>query len=127
MNRNCDMCGKPAMVDTKTIYGYWAFLCEECNERYGLKHWNTLLANVSEGGTPVSTTDKKEYEWIEGRLFYSQAIYKDTVKAIASNTIEITMRSGKTKLVTEGNIALLRCIMNIAMTDQDYPVRWKVV
>ena len=43
------------------------------------------------------------------------------------NTIEITMKSGKTKLVTEGNVALLRCIMNIAMQDKDYPVSWKAV
>lgn len=53
LTRKCDMCGKPAKVDTKTIYGYWAYLCEECNKRYGLKHWNTVLANLSEGGTPA--------------------------------------------------------------------------
>jgi hypothetical protein len=111
------------MVDTKTIYGYWAYLCEECNDRYGLKQWNTLLAGLSEGGTPLP----KEYEWDESKSFYTQTIYLDVRKALAMNTIMITMKSGKTKLITEGNIPLLRCIMNIAMQDKDYPVQWKAV
>lgn len=123
MDRCCDMCEKPAVVDTKTIYGYWAYLCEECNNRYGLKQWNTLLAGLSEGGTQLP----KEYKWDEDKSFYNQAIYKDARKALMSNTIQLTMQNGKTKLVTEGNVALLRCIMNIAMTDKDYPVSWKVV
>lgn len=117
------MCGNPAVVDTKTIYGYWAYLCEECNDRYGLKQWNTILADISEGGTPPP----KEYEWSEGKSFYNQAIYRDTRKALMSNTIRLTMKSGKTRLITENNIALLRCTMNIAMTDKDYPIQWKVV
>lgn len=53
MNRCCDMCGKPAVVDTKTIYGYWAYLCEEHNQMYGVKAFQTRLANITEGGSPV--------------------------------------------------------------------------
>lgn len=123
MHRKCDMCGNPAIVDTKTIYGYWAYLCEECNERYGLKQWNTLLAGLSENGIPLPIN----YKWNEGISFYRQTIYRDIRKALMSNTIRLTMTSGKSKLVTEGNVALLRCIMNIAIQDKDYPINWKVV
>lgn len=123
MHRKCDMCGSPAVVDTKTIYGYWAYLCEGCNNRYGIKQWNTLLAGISEGGTPLP----KEYEWNENVSFYNQAIYRDVRKAVMDNTIMLTMKSGRTKLITEGNVPLLRCIMNISIQDKDYPVQWKVV
>lgn len=124
MHRKCDMCGSPAVVDTKTIYGYWAYLCENCNNRYGLKQWNTLLAGLSEGGTPIP----KNYEWDESKpSFYTQAIYQDTRKAVMNNTIQLTMQSGKVRLITEGNIALLRCVMNIYMHKKDYPIQWKVV
>lgn len=53
LNRCCDMCGKPAVVDTKTIYGYWAYLCEEHNQMYGTKAFQTRLDSLSEGDTTV--------------------------------------------------------------------------
>lgn len=53
LTRKCDMCGNPAVVDTKTIYGYWAYLCEECNQRYGRKAFQTRLADLNEGGTRI--------------------------------------------------------------------------
>lgn len=51
--RNCDFCGKPAEVDTKTLYGYWAYLCTECNKVHGVKAFQTKLADLSEGGKPI--------------------------------------------------------------------------
>lgn len=57
LTRNCDLCGKPAEVDAKTIYGYWAYLCPECNKRYGVKAFQTKLTNLSEGGTPITTSN----------------------------------------------------------------------
>ena len=57
--RNCDLCGKPAEVDAKTIYGYWAYLCPECNKRYGVKAFQTKLANLSEGGSILNKEDSK--------------------------------------------------------------------
>lgn len=57
--RNCDMCGKPAEVDAKTIYGYWAYLCPECNKRYGVKAFQTKLANLSEGGSILNKEDNE--------------------------------------------------------------------
>lgn len=122
LTRKCDICGYPAVVDTKTIYGHWAYLCEKCNERYGIKEWNTLLAKLSENGIPI----QQNYEWNENVPYYNQAIYKDMRKALDQYTIEITMKDNKTKLVTEGNIPLLRCIMNIAVHEKNYPVTWKV-
>lgn len=124
MKRRCDMCGNLAVVDTKTIYGYWAYLCEDCNDKYGLKQWNTLLAGLSEGGTPLPAP---KYEWNEEASFYGQSIYKDTRKAVMNNTIRITMKSGKHKMVSEGNVVALRHLMHVAMQDRDYPVSWKVV
>lgn len=53
LNRCCDMCSKPAVVDTKTIYGYWAYLCEEHNQMYGRKAFQTKLADLTEGGTRI--------------------------------------------------------------------------
>lgn len=53
LTRDCDFCGRPAEVDAKTIYRYWAYLCPECNKRYGMKSFQTKLANLSEGGTPI--------------------------------------------------------------------------
>lgn len=53
------MCGKPAEVDAKTIYGYWAYLCPECNKRYGVKAFQTKLANLSEGGSILNKEDSK--------------------------------------------------------------------
>lgn len=35
MKRNCDICGDPATVDTKTITGQWAYLCDSHNNAYG--------------------------------------------------------------------------------------------
>ena len=58
MNRCCDMCGKPAVVDTKTIYGYWAYLCEEHNQMYGTKAFQTKLANLTEGGSPIKPKEE---------------------------------------------------------------------
>lgn len=60
LSRNCDMCGRPAEVDTKTIYGYWAYLCPECNKMYGTKAFQTKLSNLSEGGTPATKPQPKE-------------------------------------------------------------------
>ena len=57
--RNCDMCGKPAEVDAKTIYGYWAYLCPECNKKYGVKAFQTKLANLSEDGSILNKEDSK--------------------------------------------------------------------
>ena len=51
LTRKCDLCNNQAEVDTKTIYGYWAYLCPECNKRYGTKAFQTKLANLSEGGS----------------------------------------------------------------------------
>lgn len=59
LTRNCDMCGKPAEVDAKTIYGYWAYLCPECNKRYGVKAFQTKLANLYEGGSILNKEDNK--------------------------------------------------------------------
>ena len=115
------MCGSPAIVDTKTIYGYWAYLCEGCNNKYGIKHWNTLLAGLSEGGEPPN------YEWREGIPYHRQAIYRDARRALECWTIRLTMSDGKTKLITEGNIVKLKQIMNVAMQDKIYPVQYKVV
>lgn len=56
LTRCCDMCSKPAVVDTKTIYGYWAYLCEECNQRYGIKAFQTKLADLTEGGTRIKVS-----------------------------------------------------------------------
>lgn len=56
LTRKCDLCNNPAEVDTKTIYGYWAYLCHACNQRYGTKAFQTKLVNLSEGGTPVKET-----------------------------------------------------------------------
>lgn len=53
LTRKCDFCSNPAEVDTKTIYGYWAYLCPACNKRYGIKAFQTKLADLSEGGTRV--------------------------------------------------------------------------
>ena len=33
----CDVCGKPAEYDSKTIFGAWAYLCPECYKIYGSK------------------------------------------------------------------------------------------
>ena len=63
MDRNCDMCGRPAEVDAKTIYGYWAYLCKECNKRYGMKAFQTRLANLSKGGTPINKPVKEDNIW----------------------------------------------------------------
>ena len=123
MHRKCDICYSPAIVDTKTIHGYWAYLCEKCNNKYGLKQWNTPLAGLSEGGTPIPTS----YQWNEGIPFYSQSIYKDMRKALMCNTIKIITTSGRSRMVTEGNIVLLRHFMNIAVQEKDYPTRWEVV
>lgn len=117
------MCGSPAIVDTKTIYGHWAYLCKKCNEKYGIKQWNTPLAGLSDNG--VQVYDK--YVWNENIPYYNQPIYKDMRKALATNTIKITMKSGKSKLVTEGNIVALKCVINVAIMNNDYPVKWKVV
>ena len=59
LTRNCNLCGKPAEVDAKTIYGYWAYLCPECNKRYGVKAFQTKLANLSEGGSILNKEDSK--------------------------------------------------------------------
>lgn len=53
LTRCCDLCGKPAVVDAKTIYGYWAYLCPECNQRYGVKAFQTKLADLTEEGTRI--------------------------------------------------------------------------
>ena len=59
LTRNCDLCGKPAEVDAKTIYGYWAYLCPECNKRYGVKAFQTKLANLSDGCSILNKEDGK--------------------------------------------------------------------
>lgn len=53
MERKCDFCSNKAEVDTKTIYGYWAYLCPACNSRYGTKAFQTKLADLTEGGTRI--------------------------------------------------------------------------
>lgn len=53
MTRACDMCGRPAVVDAKTIYGYWAYLCPECNQMYGVKAFQTKLADLTEEGIRI--------------------------------------------------------------------------
>lgn len=121
MHRKCDMCNSPAVVDTKTIYGYWAYLCEGCNNKYGIKRWNTPLAGLSEGGTPLP------YEWREGIPYYNQAIYKDARRALEAFTIRLTMADDSVKLITEGNIVKLKQIMNVAVQDKNYPIQYKVV
>ncbi len=32
----CDVCGKPAMYDAKTIHGPWAYLCQNCFKEVGV-------------------------------------------------------------------------------------------
>lgn len=59
MDRNCDMCGKKAVVDTKTIYGYWAYLCTDCNKLYGLKSWQTKLSGITEGGSKCGKNEER--------------------------------------------------------------------
>ena len=66
LTRQCDLCGNPAEVDTKTIYGYWAYLCPACNERYGKKAFQTKLAKSSEGGTPIKTKEDNTNESMAG-------------------------------------------------------------
>lgn len=44
--RKCDLCNNPAEIDTKTIYGYRAYLCSACNQRYGIKAFNERLADT---------------------------------------------------------------------------------
>lgn len=53
MKRNCDICkGRgidvPAIVDTKTIMGPWAYLCPACNVALGcgIPELTTELATV---------------------------------------------------------------------------------
>ena len=65
LTRKCDFCGNPAEVDTKTIYGCWAYLCPTCNDRYGTKAFQTKLANLSEGGTPIKHKIKLSGNMIE--------------------------------------------------------------
>jgi hypothetical protein len=31
----CDICGKTARYDAKTVYGFWAYLCPMCFVRLG--------------------------------------------------------------------------------------------
>ena len=57
LTRKCDYCDRQAEVDTKTIYGYWAYLCPEHNKMYGRKAFQTKLVNLSEGGTPAKKED----------------------------------------------------------------------
>ena len=67
--RKCDLCGNPAEVDTKTIYGYWAYLCHACNQRYGIKAFQTKLANLSEGGAPVEK-NCHQYQYQNQAVWY---------------------------------------------------------
>lgn len=43
LDRNCQFCndGTKATVDGSTIYGSWAYMCNECLVRYGsgMKTW----------------------------------------------------------------------------------------
>ena len=32
----CDICQEEAHYDSKTIYGAWAYLCDECNANIGM-------------------------------------------------------------------------------------------
>lgn len=34
----CDFCGMEAKYDCKTIYGPWAYVCENCFSWYAVKH-----------------------------------------------------------------------------------------
>lgn len=53
LTRKCDFCNKQAIVDGKTIYGPWAYMCDTHNQMYGMKAFQTKLANLSEGGSPI--------------------------------------------------------------------------
>lgn len=55
------MCGQPAEVDTKTIYGYWAYLCPSCNRAYGIKMFQTKLADLTDDGTRIK--QKEDTTW----------------------------------------------------------------
>ena len=48
MQRDCDVCGKPATVDTKTVLGPWAYLCDEHNKAIGCgsASLTNILANL---------------------------------------------------------------------------------
>lgn len=61
LHRKCDMCGQPAEVDTKTIYGYWAYLCPSCNRAYGIKMFQTKLADLTDDGTRIK--QKEDTTW----------------------------------------------------------------
>ena len=58
LHRKCDMCGQPAEVDTKTIYGDWAYLCPSCNRAYGIKMFQTKLADLNDDTPNTNIQDK---------------------------------------------------------------------
>ena len=60
LTRKCDYCNRQATVDAKTIYGPWAYMCDEHNEMYGVKAFQIKLANLTEGGSPITTSEPKE-------------------------------------------------------------------
>lgn len=45
MNATCDYCDKPAVYDTKTVLGHWAYCCEEHYEIWSakIKYFTTRL------------------------------------------------------------------------------------
>jgi hypothetical protein len=59
LTRKCDFCNKQATVDAKTIYGPWAYMCDEHNKMYGVKAFQTKLANLSEGGSLIKPKEEK--------------------------------------------------------------------
>ena len=49
MERNCDICWLTAYWDAKTSMGPWAYMCDECFNKYAVqKHLALILADITE-------------------------------------------------------------------------------
>jgi hypothetical protein len=47
-NKRCDLCGAPADWDGQTVYGSWAYMCDDCRSKEGtmIRGMDTLLKCV---------------------------------------------------------------------------------
>lgn len=46
IERTCDTCTQPAIVDAKTILGPWAYLCADCLKGHGTRN-PQLITNIT--------------------------------------------------------------------------------
>lgn len=46
LRRSCNLCGKPAVIDTPTRLGPWGHLCEDCGHKYAV---NTSIRTGLDG------------------------------------------------------------------------------